>query len=152
MTSRKTGIAYGFLQTSSKAERIKQAFHNMKADPEVMVPQNLVLAVGFSHTAPIDASFHGLGEPTRIFGVSDSDDLGQLLRISVEMGKKGANCVVRVHLPDATHEKAAGELGHVFNLMYGCTEIMGDAEKPVADIYFKNEAGIYVSVLPTQAQ
>jgi hypothetical protein len=147
--SRKVGIAHGFLQTSSPPQRIIQAFRNMKAEPEVGIPKSIDLIVGFSQAAPIDASLFGSENHSRIFGVSDANGIGQLLRISIEMGKKGANCVIQAIFPGALHKQTALELGQVFNLMYSCTEILGEAEKPVADVYFKNENGIYVSTLKT---
>lgn len=147
--SRKVGLAHGFLQTPSTAKRIKQAFQNMKAEPEVGIPKNIDLFVGFSQTAQIDSSILQSGDSSKIFGISDPDDIAQLLWISVKMGGKGANCIVRATFPDAANKETALELGQVFNLMYGCTEILGEVEKPVADIYFKNESGIYVSTLKT---
>ncbi|MBU0527226.1 MAG: hypothetical protein ABH983_02705 [Candidatus Micrarchaeota archaeon] len=147
--SRKVGLAHGFLKTGSSPQRIIRAFQNMKADPEVMVPKNIDLIVGFSQIAPIGASIFGSKNSFGIFGVSGANDISQLLRISVKMGIEGANCIVRAVFPDAANKKTALELGQVFNLMYSCTEILGEAEMPVADIYFKNEAGIYVSTLKT---
>jgi len=150
--SRKVGSAYGFLKTGSAPKRISEAFRNMKAEPEVMVPANLELIVAFSHKVPINASFHGLKGPSQVFGLDNAGDLSQLLKVSVKMGEKGANCVIRAIMPEVSGEQTARELGHVFNLMYSCTEIMGDAQKPVADIFFKNEDGIYVSTLKPKTQ
>jgi len=145
--SRTVGRAYGFMKTSSSSPRIKQAFENMKADPEVKVPQDLRLTVALCQTKPIDSSIHAL-ELSGIFVTKDFEEIGQLAQISVEMGKEGANCLITARLPEATHKKTADELGHVFNLLYSCTEIMvvDEREMPVAtDVYFKNGNGVYVS-------
>ncbi len=147
--SRKVGLAHGFLKTSSSPQRIVQAFQNMKAEPEVGIPRNLDLTVGLSQKFRITCSILQSKNFSEIFGLSDPDDIGQLLWISVKMGIDGVNCILRATFPDAANKKTALELGQVFNLMYGCTEILGEIEKPVADIYFKNEAGIYVSTLET---
>jgi len=147
--SGKVGLAHGFLKTDSSPKRIVQAFRNMKADPEVGIPRKLDLSVGLSQKAHLTLSITQSGKISEIFGLNDPEDLGQLLWISVKMGIQGANCIVRAVFPDAVNKQTALELGQVFNLMYGCTEILGEIEKPVADIYFKNEAGVYVSTLET---
>ena len=168
--SSKVGRAHGFMQTGSSASRIREAFGRMKADPEAKVPGDLELIVG---RAPDDRPFQAFQiavllfeNPasdesklfdmlSQIFRVSDRNDLHRLLQISVDMEKEGANCIVQAALPNATNEKTAAELGHVFNLTYSCTEIMmvDGNENPVAtDIYFKNENGIYVSKRPRPSE
>jgi len=159
-TLRKIGMAYGFLKTESSASRIKKAFGNMKAEPEVMVPRDLDLCVAFLRLKSASGSFGGKENRPQIDVAIEADviphftemltNIGedpQLLEITAKMAEGCVNCIIPAILPDATNKKAADELGHVFNLMYSCTEIMGNAEIPVVDIYFKNEEGIYVSKL-----
>jgi hypothetical protein len=142
------GRAYGYIQTQSPASRVRQAFANMKAAPEEMISEALELAVALSQKMPIGAAaFKGPKKAGGIFGTADEGEIAQLVRISLEMGKQGANMIIVAALPNATHQETAVDLGQIFNLTYSCTEIMGEAEVPVADIYFKNEMGIYVSKL-----
>lgn len=147
-TAGRIGRAYGYIKTQSQAPRVKQAFANMKAAPEEGIPANLGLAIAISREQPIGSSvFRDDKETQEIFGTADKDETGQLLRISLEMGGKGANMMIVATLPESTNTETASELGQIFNLTYSCTEILGDAEIPVADIYFKDENGIFVSKL-----
>ena len=147
-TAGKVGKAYGYIKTQSQVPRVKQAFANMKAAPEEMIPPNLGLTVAISGKRPIDSSvFRDQEETHETFGTMDNDEVAQLIKISLEMGGKGANMMIIATLPESTNTETASELGQIFNLTYSCTEILGDSEIPVADIYFKDENGIFVSKL-----
>ena len=71
------------------------------------------------------------------------------LIVNVEMLElSGANFIIRSTLPYATNAIAARDLGDVFNMLYGGTELF-DAENGgrsplVMDIFFKHENGLYV--------
>jgi len=142
-----TGRAYCFFKSSGEVsgkgigpakKRIRQALANMKADPEVNLPQ----------TARF--SLYNLGElvPKLLLFTCDGKKT-PLTIITQEWQKKGADYLLKVALPGATNKETAGLTGDVFNLLYGCTEIpyVDSQEKPIADIYFRQENGVYVSKL-----
>jgi hypothetical protein len=69
----------------------------------------------------------------------------------------GANYIIRSSLPDATNAIAARDLGDVFNMLYGGTELF-DAENEgrsplVMEIYFRHDVtGRYVSKMEIDSQ
>jgi len=144
-----TGRAYCFFKSSeefskrkfSKANnRLQRALKGMKADPDIKVPipQNLRV------------SLYSLGELVpKLSLLRDNGNKTPLTLIAEKWQKKGADYLLRAVQPAAANLKVAGDLGDIFNLLYGCTEIpYVDAKGiPVVDIYFKQENGLYISKL-----
>ncbi len=152
MDTRRIGKAYGFLQTNSSAQRIRQAFGNMKTESDRLDRSNAPESERLKIPQELDIVVHAPFHETmllQIFG-ADATEISKLLRTSAGMKGESANCMVEAVLPEVTDREAAAELGYILNLMYSCTEIMGDAEIPIADIYFRNDKGIYVSKLEVE--
>lgn len=147
-----TGRAYCFFKSSeefskrkfSRANnRLQRALKGMKADPDILVPipQNLRI------------SLHRLGELVPKLSLLDCNGKKTpLTLIAEEWQKKGADYLIKAIQPASTNRKVADDLAYVFNLLYGCTEIpyVNDKGIPVADVYFRNENGIYVSKLQVE--
>lgn len=145
-----TGKAYCFFKSSEEVsgkgteaakKRIRQALANMKADPEVRIPQNLRLSIySLNELVPKLLLFTENGKKT------------PLTVIAEEWREKGADYLIRVVLPAATNRATADLAGDVFNLLYGCTEIPYVSSRgfPVADIYFRQENGVYTSKLQVE--
>ncbi|NYZ76886.1 hypothetical protein H0O02_01065 [Candidatus Micrarchaeota archaeon] len=145
----KQGKAYCFFRSSeefskrkfSKANnRIQRALDRMKADPDIKnpIPQSLRLSV------------HVLGELVQKLSFLTVDgNKTPLTIIAEEWQKKGADYVLRAVQPAATNLEVADNLGYIFNLLYGCTEMpyVDPKGMPVGDVYFRQENGIYVSKL-----
>lgn len=130
---RNDGRAYGFFWSQSSGKRIREALRNMKAEPEVKIPEKM------------DFSLHHLNEVVAGLSGIGKYEGHKLLLIAREWKGKKANYMLKSILPEATNRETADILGDVFNLMYSCTEILGPQNKPIADIYFRLENGIYVS-------
>jgi hypothetical protein len=138
----KPGLAYGVFKCSDarpKPEllsRFKEALENIKnAHEETGIPPETEFSV---------------------FGMEDGKaricvDGEEGLIVMVEMLElKGANFIIRSSLPGSANAIAARDLGDVFNMLYGGTELF-DAEnegrsEPVMDVLFRHdETGRYVS-------
>ncbi len=144
-----TGRAYCFFKSSeefskrkfNKAHnRLRRALDRMKADPDIKVPipQNLRV------------SLHSLGELVpKLSLLRSNGNKTPLTLIAEKWQKKGADYLLKAVQPAETNFKVAGNLGYIFNLLYGCTEIpyVNAKGMPVVDIYFKHENGLYVSEL-----
>jgi len=141
------GKAYCFFKSAEEIskkgiepakERIRQALARMKADPDLNIPQR------------VRFSLYNLGElvPKLSLFIRDSKKT-PLTVIAEEWKEKGADYLLKVVLPTATNRETADLAGDIFNLLYGCTEILyvNSRNIPVADIYFEQENGIYVSKL-----
>ena len=147
-----TGRAYCLFKSSeefskvkfSKANnRLQRALKGMKADPDILVPipQNLRV------------SLHNLDELIPKLSLLDCNGKKTPLTLIAEKWqKKGADYLIKAVQPVASNHEVANNLGDIFNLLYGCTEIpyVDSREIPIADVYFRNENGIYVSKLQTE--
>ena len=131
----KEGKAYAFFKSHSPGKRIRQALENMKADPEARIPSGMQF------------SLHVMIRTEDNLWEADKNELAAAAQ---KMRKKGANYLLKSVLADATNRETADILGDIFNLIYSCTEILGPEKIPVADIYFKQENGVYVSKLDVE--
>lgn len=138
------GVAYGVFKCSDPrpmaalVERFKGALENIKkAHEETGIPPQTDFCVfSLSYGKKFALAADGAA------------GLGQKIE-ALESG--GANFMIRSLLAEAPNEVAARDLGDVMNMLYGGTELF-DAEnegreKPVMDVFYRNEKGEFVSQL-----
>ena len=163
------GKAYGFFRSSCKVGNIDRTLkdirqgmlNDMKLEPEPNIPKELKLNVcGLSLiSSGTEATGFVLDIETRLYMKRTASPTAprdmQLVIIAKEWETKGANFFMQAALPEATNEKAAGELAVVMNILYSGWVVVGRDEndpKPILDIYFRNVEGIYVSKLQLDVQ
>lgn len=129
------GRAYCFFQSPCTTERIEKALAGMKAAPDLNLPKRLDLSVDCISAAHSALWQMGAGADGTISGAA-----------TLWTGK-GANYVTAAALPGASNHETANVLGDVFNILYSCSPVLGDAAKPIAEIVFRNDNGVYVSKL-----
>lgn len=166
----KPGLAYGFFKAEKATHgmfpgspavpvtrvRVARALSILKADTELGIDKGLGFHVSLIGINSAGGLRFRRAEPlVQVFGPLEPGDSSQLISITFAMAVKGANCIVRASLAEASDERVACELGHAFNMLYPCAPMLVAVENnsksepaPVAmDIFFRNGNGLYVSKL-----
>lgn len=63
-----------------------------------------------------------------------------------ELRRRGANYFLRLLLPSASNADAAGALGSCISLEKFRLEVFRREVKPVAEVYFRDDRGVYISL------
>ncbi len=141
----KPGTAYAVFKCTdprpvpAQVERFKEALGNIMAvHEETMIPPE----TSFSVLTVPEAKVAFRGE-------------GALVEHICRMEGEGAGLVIRSSLPGAPNVDAARDLGDVLNMLYGGTELFeaesGGRERLIADIFFEDKGGRYVSKIEFDA-
>lgn len=133
------GRAYGIFYSPCMRGRIQEALDRMKLAPDIGMPREM----RFSIYEAAD-----IREGAAILRADERP----LIAIAREWEGKGANFFIRCTLPGAGNRDTANWMGDIFNILYSCSPVLGDFQNPIADVYFRNEAGAYVSKRLTDAQ
>ncbi len=123
--------------------RFREALENIRlASEETKIPPETGFFV--TELAPVLASLRVNGAEAELVGKIEAVE------------RQGANYLLQASLPGSSNAIAARDLGDVINMLYGGTELF-DAESSgrellVADIFFKDERGRYVSKLELESR
>lgn len=126
------GRAYGMFYSPCVQGGIRQVLDRMKLAPDINLPRQMM----FDIYETMD-----IREGAAILRADEHP----LIAIAQEWKGRGANFFIRCTLPGATNRHTAGWLGDIFNILYSCSPVLGQAKNPVADVYFMDEGGGYVS-------
>lgn len=128
------GRAYAFIRSEKSITKIRHELLKLKAGPSGPMPRTVMLMA------------YPLAEVRKGTAVILGPRENGVYVKAEEFRKYGANYFIRLLLPTATNLDAAGTLEGCFNLEKFRLEVFGREAAPLAETYFKDDHGVYVSM------